>query len=92
MGGYLPREKENWNPKTVLIDNKYKAQETWKDKDGGTFHPGIPYNAGGISKVYGAALLRMCEQDFGGMKHHGGTSQEWPTSYEDLNSYCGPAE
>jgi choline dehydrogenase-like flavoprotein len=26
-GGYLPREKDNWNSKTVFIDNKYKAKE-----------------------------------------------------------------
>ena len=48
-GGYLPREKDNWSSKTVFIDNKYKAKETWKDKDGGTFHPGIHYNVGGNS-------------------------------------------
>jgi threonine dehydrogenase-like Zn-dependent dehydrogenase len=56
-GGYLPREKDNWSSKTVFIDNKYKAKETWKDKDGGTFHPGIHYSVGGNSKVYGAVLL-----------------------------------
>jgi choline dehydrogenase-like flavoprotein len=33
-GGYLPREKDNWSSKTVFIDNKYKAKETWKDKNG----------------------------------------------------------
>ena len=52
-GGYLPREKDNWSSRTVFIDNKYKAKETWKDKNGGTFHPGIHYNVGGNSKVYG---------------------------------------
>ena len=48
-GGYRPREKDNWSSKSVFIDNKYKAKETWKDKDGGTFHPGIHYNVGGNS-------------------------------------------
>ena len=61
-GGYLPREKGNWISKTVFIDNKYKAKETWKDKAGDTFHPGIHYNVGRNSKVYGAALLRMRHQ------------------------------
>lgn len=84
-GGYLPREKDNWNTKTVFIENRYKAKETWHDKDGNTFHPGIHYNVGGNSKVYGAALLRMREQDFGEVKHHGGISPEWPISYEDLD-------
>ena len=71
-GGYLPREKENWNSRTVFIENRYKAKETWKDKNGNTFHPGIHYNVGGNSKVYGAALLRMRAQDFGEVKHRGG--------------------
>ena len=48
-GGYLPREKDNWSSKSVFIDNKYKAKETWRDKNGGTFHPGIHYNVGGNS-------------------------------------------
>jgi len=39
-GGYLPREKDNWNSKTVFIDNKYKAKETWKDKGGGALDNG----------------------------------------------------
>lgn len=59
-GDYLPRGKDNWSSKTVFIDNQYKAKETWRDKDGGTFHPGIHYNVGGNSKVYGAALC-VCD-------------------------------
>lgn len=91
-GGYLPREKENWNSKTVFIENRYKAKETWYDKNGNTFHPGIHYNVGGNSKVYGAALLRMRAQDFGEVKHHGGISPEWPIGYDDLEPYYTQAE
>ncbi len=91
-GEYLPREKDNWNSKRVFIDNKYKAKETWYDKDGGMFHPGIHYYVGGNSKVYGAALLRMREQDFGEVKHHSGVSPEWPIRYEDLEPYYTQAE
>ncbi len=29
-GGYLSREKDNWNAKTVFIENRSKAKETWK--------------------------------------------------------------
>ena len=61
-GGYIPREKDNWSSRTVFIENRYKAKETWRDKNGGTFHPGIHYNVGGNSKVYGAALLRMRDE------------------------------
>jgi choline dehydrogenase-like flavoprotein len=91
-GGYLPREKDNWSSKSVFIDSKYKANEIWHDKDGGTFRPGIHYNVGGNSKVYGAALLRMREQDFGEVKHHGGISPEWPIRYDDLEPYYTQAE
>jgi choline dehydrogenase-like flavoprotein len=42
-GDYLPREKDNWSSKAVFIENKYKAKETRKDKDGGPFHLGIHY-------------------------------------------------
>ncbi|HLZ36024.1 MAG TPA: GMC family oxidoreductase [Nitrospira sp.] len=91
-GGYLPREKDNWSSRAVFLENKYKAQETWHDKDGNTFHPGIHYNVGGNSKVYGAALLRMRHQDFGEVKHHGGISPEWPIRYEHLEPYYTQAE
>lgn len=91
-GGYLPREKDNWNTKTVFIENRYKAKETWCDKDGNAFHPGIHYNVGGNSKVYGAALLRMRAQDFGEVKHYGGISPEWPIRYDDLEPYYTQAE
>lgn len=64
-GGYLPHERDNWSSKTVFIDNEYKADETWLDKYGGTFHPGIHYYVGGNSKVYGAALLRMGARTWG---------------------------
>jgi choline dehydrogenase-like flavoprotein len=91
-GGYIPREKDNWSSRTVFIENRYKAKETWRDKNGDTFHPGIHYNVGGNSKVYGAALLRMRAQDFGEVKHHGGISPEWPIRYDDLEPYYTQAE
>lgn len=91
-GGYLPREKDNWNSRAVFIENRYKAKETWKDQHGKPFHPGIHYNVGGNSKVYGAALLRMRAEDFGEVKHHGGISPEWPIRYEDIEPYYTQAE
>ncbi|HSC55931.1 MAG TPA: GMC family oxidoreductase [Nitrospira sp.] len=91
-GGYIPREKDNWSSRTVFIENRYKAKETWRDKNGGTFHPGIHYNVGGNSKVYGAALLRMRAQDFGEVKHYGGISPEWPIRYDELEPYYTQAE
>ena len=91
-GGYLPREKDNWDSGAVFIDNKYKAKVRWQDKDGQTFQPGIHYYVGGNTKVYGAALLRFRKEDFGEIRHHGGISPAWPITYEDLEPYYTKAE
>src|ERR1700685_3149270 len=64
-GSYLPQEKKNWNSNAVFNAGKYTSPETWIDKNGKTFHPGIHYFVGGNTKMYGAALLRMRPRDFG---------------------------
>jgi len=91
-GDYIPREKENWDTEEVFLKARYKAKENWMDKDGNSFHPGIHYCVGGNTKVYGAALLRMREQDFGEVKHHGGISPAWDIKYNDLAPYYLEAE
>jgi choline dehydrogenase-like flavoprotein len=91
-GDYIPREKENWDTEEVFLKARYKAKENWTDKDGKSFHPGIHYCVGGNTKVYGAALLRMREQDFDEVKHHGGISPAWDIKYNDLASYYLEAE
>jgi len=91
-GGYLPREEDNWSTKAVFTEGKYKAKETWFDRKGKEFHPGIHYFVGGNTKVYGSALLRFREKDFDEIKHHGGISPSWPIKYQDLDSYYTQAE
>jgi choline dehydrogenase-like flavoprotein len=91
-GDYLPREKDNWNSSAVFLESKYRAKETWYDKDGNTFHPGIQYYVGGNTKVYGAALLRFRPEDFGKVRHYGGISPAWPLSYQDFEPYYTKAE
>lgn len=91
-GNYIPKEKDNWDTQAVFVDAKYKAKETWLDKNGKEFHPGIHYNVGGNTKVYGSALLRMRKEDFEELKHHEGVSPAWPISYEDLEPYYTEAE
>ncbi len=54
-GGYLPREKDNWDSRSVFIENRYKAACNWEDRAGKIFHPGIHYYVGGNTKVYGGA-------------------------------------
>jgi choline dehydrogenase-like flavoprotein len=91
-GDYIPREKENWDTREVFLNARYKAKEEWSDKNGKKFHPGIHYAVGGNTKVYGAALLRMRETDFGEVTHHGGISPAWDIKYEDLAPYYLEAE
>lgn len=91
-GHFIPRERDNWNTDAVFIESKYKAHETWLDKDGKPFHPGIHYCVGGNTKVYGAALLRMRERDFEEVTHKGGISPAWPIRYSDLEPYYTAAE
>lgn len=91
-GSFLPQEKDNWNSRAVFTNGKYTANETWRDKDGHPFQPGIHYYVGGNTKMYGAALLRMRPQDFGLITHHGGISPSWPIDYELMEPYYTRAE
>lgn len=91
-GTYVPREKDNWSTQAVFLDQKYTTTETWQDKNGKSFRPGMHYYVGGNTKFYGAALLRMRESDFGEVKHYGGTSPAWPINYADLEPYYTEAE
>jgi len=91
-GDYLPQEPENWSPKDVFKLKRYKPVETWKDSGGRPFLPGVHYFVGGNTKVYGAALPRLRQQDFEAIEHEGGTSPAWPIRYSDLEPYYAAAE
>jgi choline dehydrogenase-like flavoprotein len=91
-GRRLPREPQNWSPRAVFVERRYKPEERWLDGSGRSFAPGVHYVVGGNSKVYGASLPRFREQDFGVVEHRGGTSPAWPFSYADLEPYYAEAE
>jgi choline dehydrogenase-like flavoprotein len=91
-GDYLPQEPQNWKPRVVFDERRYKPHETWYGHDGKPFHPGVHYFVGGNTKVYGAALPRLRREDFGALEHEGGTSPAWPISYEELEPYYNKAE
>lgn len=91
-GDFLPREKENWDTKAVFGKERYHTSETWLDKEGRELRPGTGYWVGGNTKVYGAALLRLREKDFGRVVHKGGISPEWPLAYADLAPWYTRAE
>ena len=91
-GGYIPREKDNWDSRLVNLEGKYHTKEVWHDRDGRELHPHTNYNVGGNTKFYGAALFRLRREDFGEVHHHGGISPAWPIRYEDLEPYYTQAE
>ncbi|RWY51223.1 GMC oxidoreductase [Mucilaginibacter gilvus] len=91
-GGYLPREKANWDSKAVFQDERYHTKEVWKTKNGEDLHPGTGYWVGGNTKVYGAALFRLRERDFKELQHEAGVSPAWPLTYADYEPYYTEAE
>ena len=91
-GDYLPREEANWSAQAVFVDGKYQATETWTNRSGQTFSPALHYYVGGNSKVYGAALFRLRERDFGEVVHKGGVSPAWPLPYAAFAPFYDAAE
>jgi choline dehydrogenase-like flavoprotein len=95
-GPFLPREKQNWDVRSVFVENRYVSKDTWHELNGKDapkpFQPGSHYFVGGATKMYGAALFRFRERDFGRLRHHDGISPEWPITYADLEPYYTQAE
>ena len=91
-GDWLPREPQCWSAADVFIDNRYVSPDTWYDADGKPFQPQVHYCVGGATKLYGAALYRFRQEDFGELRHHGGISPAWPISYEEMEPHYTKAE
>jgi choline dehydrogenase-like flavoprotein len=91
-GDWLPREPQNWSTADVFIDGRYISSDTWYDDKGKPFQPQVHYFVGGATKLYGAALYRLREKDFGELHHHDGLSPAWPIDYTDMEPYYTQAE
>ena len=91
-GDWLKREPQNWRAEDVFIDNRYVSEETWYDATGKAFQPQVHYFVGGATKLYGAALYRLREEDFGEPRHHDGVSPAWPITYDEMEPYYTLAE
>jgi choline dehydrogenase-like flavoprotein len=91
-GDYLPREKQNWDATQVFVKNRYVSKDTWYDKDGKPFQPGVHYFVGGATKMYGAALFRLRKQDFTAHRTADGVTPNWPVGYEEFEPYYTQAE
>ncbi len=90
-GDFLPRERENWSTEAVFKQKRYQAHETWT-YNGEPFRPEIHYWVGGNTKMFGAAMFRLREADFGEIQHAGGVSPAWPVGYAAFAPYYTQAE
>ena len=92
-GDWLTREPQNWDVHDVFVDSRYISPDTWYDADTAkAFQPQVHYFVGGATKLYGAALYRLREEDFGELQHHDGVSPAWPIGYDEMEPYYTQAE
>jgi choline dehydrogenase-like flavoprotein len=92
-GGWMPREVQNWDPRSIWADLRYRNAGHWLDEGtGAEFNPKQHYYVGGNTKVYGAVLFRFRERDFGEIRHVDGLSPAWPISYADMEPWYDEAE
>jgi choline dehydrogenase-like flavoprotein len=91
-GDWLPREPQNWSAADVFVDNRYVSADTWYDDRGKPFQPQVHYFVGGATKLYGAALYRLREEDFREITHYDGISPGWPVGYDEFEPYYLQAE
>ena len=91
-GDFLPRERQNWSPRAVHREGRYKNSPFWFDEAGNEFQPGNYHYVGGCSKLYGATMPRLRESDFDEVELEDGTSPAWPLSYAELEPYYARAE
>jgi choline dehydrogenase-like flavoprotein len=91
-GDWLKREALNWDVAAVFEHNRYISPETWYDRDGRPFQPQVHYFVGGATKMFGAALYRLRQKDFGELRHYDGISPAWPITYDELEPYYAKAE
>jgi choline dehydrogenase-like flavoprotein len=72
-GDFLPREKENWEPGPVFVEGRYTSSDSWQDKDGNAFQPGVHYYVGGATKLYGENFYMSMDVPVAGVAHQAGT-------------------
>ncbi len=91
-GDFMPLDEQNRSDVDVFKGERYHAPEQWYDNAAESFSPQINYAVGGNTKIYGAALMRMREQDFEKVNHQDGVSPDWCLKYKDFEPYYTQAE
>lgn len=92
-GGFLPIEPANWDATAVFGHGRYKTSERWHDTvRNASYRPGNHYWVGGQTKLYGANLQRLRQEDFEVLEHRDGTSPAWPIRYDEIEPFYTEAE
>ena len=74
-GGAMPLEDQNVADVDLFRKDRYHPKtERWFGPDGDPFAPQTTYARGGNTKIWGAVLERMREQDFGEVHLQDGVS------------------
>ncbi len=91
-GEHLQASPQDRDADAIFGKGVFRPAETWLDGADMPFNPGNYYNVGGNSKFYGAALIRYRAEDFGVVRHQGGSTFGWPISYDQLEPDYQAAE
>jgi choline dehydrogenase-like flavoprotein len=91
-GDFLPREWQNWSPRAIHHESRYRNSDPWIGPDGEAAIPGNYHYVGGSSKLYGATMPRFREADFGVVETQDGISPAWPVSYAEMEPFYASAE
>ena len=92
-GGAMALEDQNVADVDLFRKDRYHPKsERWFGPDGDPFAPQTTYARGGNTKIWGAVLERMREQDFNEVALQDGVSPAWPLDYAELAPYYEQAE
>ena len=92
-GGAMALEDQNVADVDLFRKDRYHPKsERWFGPDGDPFAPQTSYARGGNTKIWGAVLERMREQDFSEVSLQQGMSPAWPFDYAHLAPYYDQAE
>jgi choline dehydrogenase-like flavoprotein len=91
-GGYLPREKQNWDATEVFVKNRYVSKDTWHDKDNKPFQPGVALFRRRRDQGVWRGLVPFAQQDFTAHRTADGLTPGWPIRYDELEPYYTQAK
>ena len=90
QGTHLPQEADNSSDAGVF-GAKYMTRERMEVSGSMIRYPQYAF-VGGQTKLYGAALYRLRQEDFSQLNFPDGVSPAWPIAYDDLEPYYCQAE